>query len=214
MSANCSASAPKSVDSVVGAKIVASVTNTGSESVKILKYGTVLDANTPTKSFTITKGGKEVAFEGIKVSILIRTSNVYKNSYAAPQLSIDVDSLDEAAFYVIGAGETVQVTHDVSSLYNFEAVGTGAFKFEPITTFQVVPGDAKISEYKMSPANTLKVTAASVDVEVTKDVAKRELNVHDKRARNACTTSSYSSFIASSSVEPSFLSKSSHSCSK
>lgn len=60
-------SAPKSIESLDHAKVVATVTNTGSESVKILKYGTILDHSMPTKSFTITKGGKEVAFQGIKV---------------------------------------------------------------------------------------------------------------------------------------------------
>lgn len=44
------------------------MTNTGSESVKVLKYGTVLDAGMPTKSFKITKDGAEAKFTGIKVS--------------------------------------------------------------------------------------------------------------------------------------------------
>lgn len=85
----------------------------------------------------------------------------------------------------------------VAALYDFESAGTGAFKFEPITTFQVVPGDAKLSDYTLTPANTLKITTAHVEVEVTKDVVKRELKLIEKRARVSCSNSSYSSFISS-----------------
>lgn len=56
-----------SVSSVDDLKFTASVTNTGSEAVKILKYGTILDAKLPTKSFTVTKDGAAVPFTGIKV---------------------------------------------------------------------------------------------------------------------------------------------------
>jgi deuterolysin len=51
---------------VNGLRLTASVTNTGSDSVSVLKYGTVLDS-LPTKSFTVTKDGEVVGFQGIKV---------------------------------------------------------------------------------------------------------------------------------------------------
>lgn len=56
-----------SVNSVDDLKFTASVTNGGSEAVKILKYGTILDEKLPTKSFKVTKAGEAVAFTGIKV---------------------------------------------------------------------------------------------------------------------------------------------------
>jgi deuterolysin len=86
----------------------------------------------------------------------------------------------------------------VSSLFDFEKLGTGSFTFDPITTFQVIPADVN---RKLTPNDALKVSAAKFNVEVTKDVAKRELKVHDKRATNACSNSSYSSFISSSYSE-------------
>lgn len=55
-----------SISSVDGLKFSASVTNTGSEAVKVLKYGTVLD-KLPTRSFTVTKDGEAVDFQGAKV---------------------------------------------------------------------------------------------------------------------------------------------------
>lgn len=60
-----------SVGSIDDLKLVAEVTNTGSEDVKVLKYGTVLDDKLPTRVFTVTKDGSSVPFTGIKVSLRI-----------------------------------------------------------------------------------------------------------------------------------------------
>jgi deuterolysin len=56
-------------------------------------------------------------------------------------------------------------------------------------------------ERKLIPTDQLRVNIASVDVEVTKDVRKRELKVNEKRARVSCSNSSYSSIISSSYTE-------------
>lgn len=56
-----------SINSVNDLTFTASVKNTGSDAVKILKYGTILDEKLPTKSFTVTKDGAAVPFTGIKV---------------------------------------------------------------------------------------------------------------------------------------------------
>lgn len=58
-----------SVSSIDDLKLTASVTNTGSEAVKILRFGTVLDEKLPTKSFTVTKDGAVVPFTGVKVDL-------------------------------------------------------------------------------------------------------------------------------------------------
>lgn len=74
-------------------KVTATVINTGSETLKILKYGTVLDSDLPSRSFHVRKGGIEANFTGVKVSL-------------------NMDNLDEFAFAVIPAGETVTVEHE------------------------------------------------------------------------------------------------------
>jgi len=56
-----------SVGSIADLTFVASVTNTGSEAVKILKFNTILDEKLPTKSFVVTKDGEAVKFTGAKV---------------------------------------------------------------------------------------------------------------------------------------------------
>ncbi|KAI0092870.1 Metalloprotease [Irpex rosettiformis] len=169
-----SLSAPTSVHSIDDIKVTAAVTNTGSEAIKVLKYGTVLDGNMPTRSFTVSKDGVLADFVGIK-------------------LSVDMNEIGEEAFVTIPAGETVTVDHEVAPLYNFESLGTGMYTFEPVTTFQIIGDDAK--------PNAFEVSAASFKVDVKHDVAARELKVLDKRAKNACTSSSYTSFISSSYSE-------------
>ncbi|KAI0763229.1 Metalloprotease [Irpex lacteus] len=169
-----SLTAPTSVHSIDDIKVTAAVTNTGSEAIKVLKYGTVLDGDMPTRSFAVSKDGVLADFTGIKISV-------------------DLEQIGEEAFVTIPAGETVTVSHDVAPLYDFESLGAGTYTFEPVTTFQTVDAEAK--------PNAFKVSAASFKVEVKHDVAKRELKVLDKRARNACTSSSYSSFISSAYSE-------------
>jgi len=56
-----------SVDSVDDLKLTATISNSGTETVKILKYGTILDDKLPTKSFVVTKDDEAVKFTGIMV---------------------------------------------------------------------------------------------------------------------------------------------------
>ncbi|KAH9887669.1 Metalloprotease [Cubamyces lactineus] len=171
-----SLTAPTDVHSIDDIKVTAAVTNTGSEALKVIKYGTVLDSDLPTRSFKVSKDGVAADFTGIK-------------------LQVDIDSLDDSAFVVIHAGETVIVEHEVAPLYDFEALGTGAFEFEPVTTFQVVEADAKPHAHKVS--------AKKLTVNVKHDVARRELKAaaHEKRARVSCSSSSDASFISSAYSE-------------
>ncbi|KAI4525368.1 zincin [Schizophyllum commune Loenen D] len=171
-------SGAESVTSIDDVKITAAVTNTGSEAVKVLKYGTVLDSQLPTRSFHVTKDDADVAFTGIKM-----------------QLSIP--DLTDEAFATIQPGETVTAEHAVSALFDFEAAGEGAYTFEPVTTFMVASGDS------LAPASDMlktKVAANGLTITITGDLAKRAMAV-EKRARNICTNSSYSSFINSAYSE-------------
>jgi deuterolysin len=169
-----SLSAPSDVNSIDEIKIAAAVTNTGSEDIKVLKYGTILDAELPTRSFKIVKDGKAATFTGIK-------------------LQVDLTEADDSAFVVIPAGQTINVEHEVATLYDFESLGVGKYTFQPVTTFQVVDAEAK--------PNTFKVTADAFDVEVRSDVAKRSLKVLDSRAKVSCSSSTQNSFISSSYTE-------------
>lgn len=188
-----------SVSSIGDLKIAAAITNTGSEAVKLLKYGTILDDKLPTRSFAITgKDGKAVPFTGVK-------------------LSVSLADVDESAFTTLEAGQTVTTTHEVSSIYDFASVGTGAFTFTPVTDFVTVDSPAISSAsakhveagHEFSKIET-EVTSNTVTVEVTNDVAKRDLEGREpeaeagtlqKRARTVCSNTSQASFISSSYSE-------------
>ena len=55
------------VASVSDLRVVATVKNTGDKNLKILKFGTVLDDEHHTRSFFVSKDGKEIPFTGIEV---------------------------------------------------------------------------------------------------------------------------------------------------
>ncbi|KAL1746268.1 Deuterolysin metalloprotease family-domain-containing protein [Schizophyllum fasciatum] len=131
--------APESIASLDDLKLTTTVTNTNSEDVKILKYGTLLD-QLPTRSFVVKKGNSAVDFAGVKVSV----------------------QLNDDAYTTIKAGESVMVEHNLAALYDFTSAGAGSFTFEPKTEFMVGGVDEALSEKVDSTANS--VTIAINDV--------------------------------------------------
>ncbi|KAF9033584.1 hypothetical protein BJ165DRAFT_1331684, partial [Panaeolus papilionaceus] len=83
--------------------VSATVTNTGNEDLRVLKYNTILD-NNPTRNFRLFKDGKEVGFQGIR-------------------LTPDIN--DDGVYTVIPAGGSVTIEHDLSGRFNFDDAGTG-----------------------------------------------------------------------------------------
>ncbi|RDB20163.1 Neutral protease 2 MEP8 [Hypsizygus marmoreus] len=169
-----------SVSSVDELKFTATVSNAGVEDVKILKYATILDDKLPTRSFTVTKDGATVPFKGVK-------------------LSVSLTDLDETSFAIIPAGQSVSVQHEVASLFDFASAGTGTFSFEAITNFKVMGAEERVAGAQSFAK--IQATTPTVQVQVTGDVAKRELPELNKRATNICTTSSRKSFIDASYTE-------------
>ncbi|EEB97160.1 hypothetical protein MPER_03572 [Moniliophthora perniciosa FA553] len=94
------------VNDVDQLKFTATIKNTGSEDVKILKYGTILDGSLPTRSFSVTKDGKDVSFTGVK-------------------LQVSLDKPNESSFVSIPAGQNVTIEHDVAELFGLASAGTG-----------------------------------------------------------------------------------------
>ncbi|KAF8165905.1 Metalloprotease [Crassisporium funariophilum] len=186
-----SASSP--VSSLSELKFTALVKNTGAEAIKILNYGTILDEKLPTKSFVVTKDGKAVPFTGIK-------------------LSVSLTDVDDSAFTTIGAGETVTVSHEIASLYDFASAGVGKFSFDPITSFVVANTPVgKKSASTPDFASRLQAVSNAVEVEITGDLSKREFVQLDSRATDICTTASRKSFIDASYSEAKTLASTSSS---
>lgn len=81
----------------------------------------------------------------------------------------------------------------VAPLFDFASVGTGKFSFEPVATFRVAGAAERVAN--IDDLTKFDATVSAVDVEVTADVAKREIQARNKRAVDICTTSSRKSFI-------------------
>ncbi|KAK0190340.1 Metalloprotease [Armillaria mellea] len=169
--------------------LTASITNTGTQDMKVLKYGTVLD-DLPTRSFVVTNEDtqSEVPFTGVK-------------------LSVSMDNNPEAAYVTIASGQTINVTHDVSAIYDWGE--NGKYTFTPIASFRAAaPGNLLAN---ISSLSKVSADSSSLGVEIS-SVTKRELqsrhesrstDVHvlDKRAVVSCSSSSEASFISASYTE-------------
>ncbi|TFL00251.1 Deuterolysin metalloprotease family-domain-containing protein [Pterulicium gracile] len=174
------------VQSIADLALSATVKNTGSEDVKILNFATIFDADRLTRSFTITKDGAEVPFTGIA-------------------MNVNLELVDDSAFTVIPAGESITVEHtNLAGIYDFESAGTGAFKFEPVTVFQVID-EASFADAKVDQLVELDSTSTTVSIEIN-DVAKRD--IHEKRAVTTCSSNaSRASFITASYNESKALAR-------
>ncbi|KAK7464141.1 hypothetical protein VKT23_006305 [Stygiomarasmius scandens] len=141
--------ASSSINSIEDLKLLAEVTNTGSEAVRVLKYGTVLDS-LPTKSFSVSKNGTDVDFTGVRLTV--------KDT--------------KAAFTTIESGQTISVTHSVADIFDFSSAGTGTFSFTP-------NAELKIAGAESSAASKFSINVPSVDVEVTGPISKKAKRATD-----------------------------------
>lgn len=95
--------------------IKASLTNNGESALKVVKTGTILD-NAATEKVEVFSADTKVDFQGIR-------------------MRISTASLDDAAFQLIQAGETISIEfdiaemHDLSSGGSFDIVASGALNY-------------------------------------------------------------------------------------
>ncbi|KAK0441460.1 Metalloprotease [Desarmillaria tabescens] len=175
-SLSVSLSGPASnITSIDDLKFTATVANTGSNSVKILKYGTILDDILPTQSFTVTKDGQTVEFTGIKISVSLKDTN-------------------DSSFVIIPPGQSVTAEHDLSALFDFALAGPGTFTFTPVTSFYITSPEARVTD--AASLDQVSVSSSSVDVNISGDLAKRDLfPVLNTRAVDICTNSTKAHII-------------------
>lgn len=157
---------PGTVDGVQNLKVVTTVTNTGSQTLKLLNDPrTVLD-NSPTRSFAIKNAeGTSPTFKGIMVGPMFLTVVSLicpmKVKYVPEKVTQDGQ---DSFFTVLEPGQTKDVTHDctfcprslisqpeanfvlVSSTYDFGSSGAGDYDFEPFNRFQYVLPSGKLAE--------------------------------------------------------------------
>jgi deuterolysin len=75
-------------------EVKATIKNTGSEDLKLFKTGTFLD-DSHVEKVEVFKSGEQVAFDGIR-------------------LRVSTANLDESAFQILKAGETIEAAFDIA----------------------------------------------------------------------------------------------------
>ncbi|RDB16684.1 hypothetical protein Hypma_002516 [Hypsizygus marmoreus] len=136
-----------SVSSLDSLTFTALVKNTGGKDLKILTANTVLDEG-PTRSFSVVKNGTEVPFMGIEACF---ASN----------------KLNDSAFTVIAAGETIRVSHVLGSLYDFVSAGPGNFSFTPLAHFQAAGAEEEVHSVAQLSMLQTKVDVIDVSIDAT-----------------------------------------------
>ncbi|CAE6336404.1 unnamed protein product [Rhizoctonia solani] len=104
---------PSAVTDVDNLTVKATVTNTGSETVKLLKDPRTVLSDWRTNAFAIESTAGTPAFTGIKVKY-------------SPELALK--SGDESKFAVLAPGQSFELTHDLAGVYNFTRSGAGEYK--------------------------------------------------------------------------------------
>ncbi|CAE6490326.1 unnamed protein product [Rhizoctonia solani] len=123
-------SGPSSVTDVDNLTVKATVTNTGSETVKLLKDPRTVLSDWRTNSFAIEGTAGTPAFTGIKVKY-------------SPELALK--SGDQSKFAVLAPGQSLELTHDLAGVYNFTRSGAGEYKFSASNIFQYVDSNGQLA---------------------------------------------------------------------
>lgn len=126
-----------SLEVVGNTNVKATIKNTGSEDLKLFKTGTFLD-DSHVEKVEVFKAGEQVAFDGIR-------------------LRVSTANLDEEAFQIIKAGETIEaafdvaVAHDMSAGGDFDFITEGAFAYAELDSTKIA-GALPFTTNKISTA--------------------------------------------------------------
>ncbi|KAG8688479.1 hypothetical protein FRC09_012886 [Ceratobasidium sp. 395] len=121
---------PSSVTDVENLSVKATLTNTGSETLKLINDPRTVLSTWRTNAFSIQGEAGSPAFTGIKVK--------YSPELAAKRT-------DAAAFTVLAPGQSFELTHELAGVYNFTTSGAGNYKFTAANLFQHVDADGKLN---------------------------------------------------------------------
>lgn len=122
--------------------VKALIKNTGSEDLKLFKTGTFLD-DTHVEKVEVFKAGKaeeKVAFDGIR-------------------LRVSTKNLDESAFHILPAGESIEasfdiaVAHDLSAGGDFDVLTEGAFAYAELNSTAIAGAVPFISNKVQAAVN-------------------------------------------------------------
>ncbi|KAI1850876.1 hypothetical protein JX265_004930 [Neoarthrinium moseri] len=136
--------------------VKATIKNTGSDSLKVFKTGSFLDSS-PVEKVQVFKGETQVAFAGIR-------------------LRVSTQNLDEDAFHIIEAGETIEALfnigelHDLSEGGEYNVVASGAVSYAALDSTiieGVVPYTSNSISAKVDGAEAAEVQRRFVEKRTT-----------------------------------------------
>ncbi|KAI0072233.1 peptidyl-Lys metalloendopeptidase [Panus rudis PR-1116 ss-1] len=126
-------SGPEAVDGVGNLKVVATLINTGDETLKLLNHPNSPLSTFATNTFNIQRedSGATPTFNGVKVKYV-------------PTVAAKVGG--ESAITVLAPGQSVSVEHDLSSAYNFTSSGEGKYTVEANNLFHYINDANEVSQ--------------------------------------------------------------------
>ncbi|KAK0610621.1 Deuterolysin metalloprotease family-domain-containing protein [Bombardia bombarda] len=127
------------INVVDNSNVVASITNTGSTPLKVLKTGSILD-NSHIEKTEIFSGAAKVPFDGIRLRIA--TSN-----------------LEEDSFQILAPGETVSTSWDTATVHDLSAGGEFSFSTSGAISYAEIDSNSLTGAVPFSS----NVVTASVD---------------------------------------------------
>lgn len=168
------------VDGVDNLKVFTTVTNTGDETLKLLKDPRGPLSKLPTQTFLVThdESGVSPAFIGAKVK--------YVPSYAAKFGGSD-------AFTILPPGQSFVMEHDLSKAYNFTSSGAGKYSFSTSNLFHYADDSgAPVAIYAAQPeAHVASLSGKLVSPRTT--LAKRD-------TYNGCSADEQNQLVAAASA--------------
>ncbi|KAJ7239243.1 peptidyl-Lys metalloendopeptidase [Mycena rebaudengoi] len=173
---------PKSITSVSGLLVSATLENTGDVELKLLNDPRTILRTFETDTFAISDAaGNSPSFSGALVKY-------------SPERVLTKN--DPSSFTVLAPGASVTITHDLSKAYNFTTSGAGTYDIAPSTKLQYV--DAETNELKTIYADLADSHTAAVSGELA--VARRSNSNLTKRiAYQSCSSSEQSLLVSAAS---------------
>ena len=166
-------SGPAQVNNVNSLAVVATIVNTGDETLKLFNDPRGTLSTFETNSFAITSSsGVAPKFVGAKVSLplnppflQILTVGSYQVKYT---FEAAAKSSDAKAFTVLAPGQSIDITHDLAAAYDFNATGAGAYTIEPSKLFHYIDASGKVNEIyaDVTEAHTTSLTGNLVSSKV------------------------------------------------
>ncbi|ESK92197.1 extracellular protease [Moniliophthora roreri MCA 2997] len=155
-------SGPQDVDGVHNLKVVATLTNTGNDSIKLLNDPRSLLSKAPANTFNIkNEKGDSPSFHGLRM----KYSPIWSMNNGAAS----------GTFTVLEPGQPVEVEHDLSSAYDFTHAGEGSYDITAAKSFHYLDESTqklKVIEAKVERGFKSKVSGKLVKARATRPVRR------------------------------------------